>query len=230
MPPGDLPANGGGAGHAARGDGTPPSPPAVAQLLAELMLADPLLRESVVGDLAEEHHAIALRSSRRAADGWYLWQVMRSVAPLATMSALRRGTGGWLRVGVAVVIGYAMLVVLVIFTDQWLGALVAARNASPWVMPAASLAVGVLCAVIAGYVAAAVGGAARFAAVLALGVACVMLSVTMLRGGGDGTSLWYRAALATVVLPAVFSGGVLRARGVLVRSKRHPSRQGVPPS
>jgi hypothetical protein len=225
---GDFPVKSGG--HARGGDAEPSGPPAVAQLIAELVLSDAALRESVVGDLAEEHHAIARRSSKRAADAWYRWQVIRSIAPLAAMGALRRGAGGWLRTGLAAVIGYAVLAFLVILTNQWLGAFLVARSADSWIMPAASLAAGALCAVIAGYVAAVAGGAARMAAAFALGVACVTLSVLMLQGAADGTPLWYRVGLAAVVLPAVCSGGVIRARSALVRSKRNLPGQGVPPT
>ena len=65
------------------------APPRIAQWLVEKTLPpDPAERDAVLGDLAEEHAALAERDSRRAADRWYWRQAARSLGP----NLLRRWT------------------------------------------------------------------------------------------------------------------------------------------
>ena len=71
-----------------------PRPPRSAEWLVEKTLPpDPDEREAVLGDLAEEHAALAERDGRRAADRWYWRQAARSVGPNLLRRRARRRPG-----------------------------------------------------------------------------------------------------------------------------------------
>ncbi len=67
----------------------PHAPPAAAAWLLETLIASPLLRESILGDLYEEYSARAGRSRLRAAC-WYWTHSTRIIARLVITAALTR--------------------------------------------------------------------------------------------------------------------------------------------
>jgi len=196
----------------------PPAPPQVPEALAAAIVPDPQLREAVIGDLAEDYRLIAGQRSVPTATLWYWSQLVRSAIPLAFLSLVGTGWRGWLRLGWAVLVGYATLATLVILSNAILAALVPDQPGG-LAMPAASLAAGVVCAIAAGYAAAAAGRRAPLASALALGSAAALLSAAMLAGGGDGTPAWYQLGLGLVVLPSVVAGAVVRSRRVERRNR-----------
>jgi hypothetical protein len=192
-------------------------PPAVPTALVAALISDPRLREAVIGDLAEDYR-LAAATSKRAATLWYWSQLVRSAIPLAFLSYIGTGWRGWMRLGWAILAGYASLATLVILSDLILGWLLP-HAAGDLAMPVASLAIGVLCAIAGGYVAAWAGGRAPIAAALALGLAATLLSAASLVWGGDGTPVWYQIGLMVIVLPSVTAGACVRAWLLTRRNK-----------
>src|SRR5262245_55787982 len=95
----------------------PPAPPQVPEALATAIVPDPQLREAVIGDLAEDYRLIAGQRSVPTATLWYWSQLVRSAIPLAFLSLVGTGWRGWLRLGWAVLVGYATLATLVILSN-----------------------------------------------------------------------------------------------------------------
>lgn len=202
---------------------TAPGPPRWAELLAGALVADPGVREAVLGDLAEEHALRAEAGSARAADRWYRREVARSAARLAVCSIGGAGARGYLLTAAAVGAGYAAIAVLVGATEALLDVTL---GGSGWVRAVASLAAGVLCGVAGGYAAAAIGRRAPLLSSVALGVACAAISLALLRRPGDGTPLWYRIGVVVVFLPATAAGGLLRIRRTRKREVPPTGREG----
>ena len=194
----------------AESDMTPvPAPPALAEALVAALLADAHVREAVLGDLAEDYQLLAGESPARAAR-WYWSQLVRSAIPFALMSVIGTGWRGWMRLGWAILAGYACLAMLVVLTNLLVQGLLPYRPGD-FAMPAASLAFGVGCAIAAGYVPPRIRPPAPIAPACALGIAAALLSAGSLAAGGDGSPLWYQIGLMAVVLPAVVAGASVRA-------------------
>jgi hypothetical protein len=71
-------------------------------------------RETIAGDLAEEHALLAATTGSRAASRWHFSQVMRSAGPLLWANIRR---GGWLKTLGAALAGYFVIAVLVMASD-----------------------------------------------------------------------------------------------------------------
>lgn len=189
------------------------TPPPGAEFFGAALIADAELRDAVLGDLSEEHARLAQLRSRHAANAWYWSQLLRSAVPFSAMAVARGGCRGWMRLAIAVVVSYALLVLLVVRMDSWLFSVLGSPGGTiTWQMPVASLASGIICGMIAGYVAALVGRRSPFASALALGALCASLTIAILLRGGDGSPLWYQFGLLAVILPSTAAGALVRAR------------------
>ncbi len=188
-------------------------PPALATMFAESLVYDRDLRDAALGDLAEDFAVKCESNGASAARAWYWSQVMRSVLPLSMMSLRRAGFTGWLRLIATVAVGYIVLAVLVVISGNlFMG--VATNAISLYSL--ISLALGAGSAIIAGYLTARLGGKTPMLAALSLGVLCISISMLMFvyADGTDGSPLWYRIALALIVLPSTVCGAMLRSRQV----------------
>jgi hypothetical protein len=157
-------------------------------------------RESLVGDLTEEHVARANATSASAAFKWQLRQVCASISPLL-WSRLTRAT--WIStLGVALVAYIGVGVVE--FTANWaiLRALPGTRTYTPL-----ELIVTVPAVVLIGYF------AARFSrgAAALLGVMMLLVVTAMLLLSTEHMPLWYRMVYFCVGPASAFMGGRLRA-------------------
>jgi hypothetical protein len=188
-----------------------PHPPKLAVWIAESVVSDSDLREAALGDLAEDFTARIKDDSIAGANSWYWSQVMRSVFPLSLMSLRRAGLAGWLRLLATVLVTYIALAAMVIISDSWIMDI----SQNVWAVSIMSLAFGATAAVIAGYVAALVGGKTPMLAALLLGTLCLSLGLITFFGfidGDDGSPLLYRVVLTLSVLPACAFGAMLRTR------------------
>jgi hypothetical protein len=187
-----------------------PHPPKLAVWIAESVVSDSDLREAALGDLAEDFTVRVEDDSIAGANSWYWSQVMRSVLPLSLMSLRRAGVGGWLRLLATVFVTYVALAAMVIISDSWIMDI----SQNVWAVSIMSLMFGAGAAVIAGYVAALVGGKTPMLAALLLGALCLSLSLVTFGflDGDDGSPLFYRVALTLSVLPSCAFGAMLRTR------------------
>ncbi|HVE77551.1 MAG TPA: permease prefix domain 2-containing transporter [Gemmatimonadaceae bacterium] len=199
------------------------APPPIAELVLTGFVADRDTRDAVLGDLAEEHAVRCAESGAAAAARWYWRQTIASLPPLAGASLRRARAGGWARVAIAVVAGYAALVVLGLAGDAGLGRLTSrvGAPADEWWRLMASLALGGAGAVSGGWVAAAVGRRAPLASAAALGAACVAINLTALFAGASSGPLWYWLSFGVYVLPGTVAGGLLRLRQLRGRRSSH---------
>jgi hypothetical protein len=193
-------------------------PPRRAEFFAAALVADPELRDAVLGDLSEEYARVAQAGSTKSANAWYWSQLFRSAVPLSAMAVAHGGWVGWIRLVFATLLSYAFLVVLVIQTNQRLPHII---GLGLWRFPSEPLIADVFCAVAAGFVASLIGGRSPLAAAMALGSMCVGISLGLLANGGDGSSGWYQVGLSLIVFPSVMAGALIRAGG-LVRGRARP--------
>jgi hypothetical protein len=192
-------------------------PPPNAELFAAALISDPELRDAVLGDLAEDHRQVARTHSESAANRWYWSQLIRSTIPFSLLAINRGGMRGWMRLVLAVVVGYVAIAASVMVTDAVMTNVVIAAGISwpiipPWQYLAGSLGGGVICGVFAGYVAAVVGGRSPIAPALGLGVLCAAFSAFLIATGGFGGPLWYQLGILLIVFPATVGGAFVRAR------------------
>ena len=159
-------------------------------------------RETIAGDLAEEHALLAAKIGSRAASRWYFNQVLRSVGPLL-WSSVRRGE--WLKTLGAALVGYFVVAALVILSD-----LAMARLLSGGVVfySLVSLAVGFAVMMLGGYLAAWM----RPRAAILLAVLAAVMGLASLAVTGSGAPLWYQVGLIIIGPAASLAGGRIRAR------------------
>jgi hypothetical protein len=201
------------------------APPPFAERLAAALVADAELREAVLGDLAEEHDAVTRARGAQAADRAYRREVLRSVPGLTRVSVMRAGPGTWLRIAAAVVVGSVALSVLSAAGEALLDRVIGDAAPGDWRRLAASLTAGLLCAVVGGYAAAAVGRRAPLLSAAALGGVCVVAGLGMLVSGSTVIPLPYRIGMTIIVLPAALAGGVLRVAHSDPRPTHPPNRR-----
>jgi hypothetical protein len=200
-----------------------------AEWLVAYLVPDAGAREAILGDLAEEWHALATARGRAAATRWVWWQVAASAPHILVADARRGGPALAWAVLRATLLSYAALVVLVLLSNALVSALLGIGGTSTVVAgtgagdgaggagPGAAallafLAGDVLCALAAGWLAAAIGRRAPRATALSLGFACALLGLVLALASGGTPPLWYQLALALLVLPAVVCGERLHAR------------------
>jgi hypothetical protein len=193
-------------------------PPAIAECAVGALVADRALRDSLLGDLAEEFAEHGAQHGVARARWWYRRQAVWSAPYLVTACwwpapAARSRRLGALLAGVAG--GYLTLLLLHQVAQVAAGLLLteAGDDAAGWAFATCSLAAGVACAVLGGYVAARALPDAPLAAALTLAVACGVLGVTGMLVNGGVAPLWYWGGLQLVVLPVgACVGGLMRAR------------------
>jgi hypothetical protein len=192
-------------------------PPRAAQSLVEALLPDPETREVVVGDLLEDHAIVRRLHGATTASRWYWSQAVRSAPRLLQMTALQLSARAWFRCAALVLLAYVILAALVMAGQ------IVLQLVDPYVGSShrelLSVGMSTLCAVTGGFVAACLARSAPLANAVALGLFCVALSIGVCLTVMDTTPMWYRLALALVVLPATIGGGVLR-----VLMSRPPAR------
>jgi CubicO group peptidase (beta-lactamase class C family) len=200
------------------GDAPALAPPPFAERTLGALVADALLREAVLGDLAEEFaERCALHGPARARR-WYRVQAARSAPPLLAATCWPASGGRARRAGelLAAGLGGLVLVQLLHQAAQLLTtrALTSAGLAAGGALAVAcSLVAGAGCAVLAGAVAARRVRGAPLAGALALATVLGALAVAGVVANGGAAPLWYWVGLQLVVLPAgAFAGGLLRAR------------------
>ena len=153
-------------------------------------------RESLLGDLAEEHASRAASQSTAAASRWLLRQIGASIPPLL-WSGLRRAA--WpATLGVAL-LGYVAIAVMQLCIHWALGQS-ATYGAQPLLIVAPMVAV-------VGYLA----DRWRRRAALVLAVMMLLAMTAMTVWTTEDAPLWYRAAYFLVGPAAAVIGGALRA-------------------
>jgi hypothetical protein len=198
-------------------DRIPRPPPALAEYAIAALVADPALREAVLGDLAEEFADRCARDGAARARSWYREQVVRS-APAFVAACWRRAPVGHRRTRpllTGVVGGYLALLVLHLAAQFAAGVLLTpAGVADPaWAFVACSLVTGTGCALLGGYVAARAHPEAPLAAALTLALGCVALAATGMLVNGGAAPLWYWGGLQLLLFPlGACGGGLVRAR------------------
>ena len=202
------------------------APPLLAELVLAELAGDRDTRDAVLGDMAEEHEARCVDVGSVAAARWYWRQTLASVLPLGAAALRRAQAGAWARVAVAVVAGYAALILLMLLSDAglarvmtWLGA----GSTAGWPL-AASLGIGGICAVAGGWITAAVGRRAPLASAAALGAAFVAVNLIALFAGASRGPRWYWVAFGIVVLHGSVAGGLLRLRQQRARPSQPSDR------
>ena len=204
------------------------APPRRAEFFGAALIADPELRDAVLGDLAEEYARVAQAETPKSANAWYWSQLVRSAIPFSAMAVARGGWVGWARLVFATLLSYA-------FFNQFYGRAVvwlSHRSWSPspgaWPFILAILACIVFSAAVAGFVAALVAGRSPLAAALALGALAAMLSAYPLVGvffklgafsHAGPLPAWYAFAGISrllLVCSGFVAGGLVRG-GALVR-------------
>lgn len=203
------------------------APPLLAELVLAELAGDRDTRDAVLGDMAEEHQARCADVGPGAAARWYWRQTLASVPPLATSALRRARPGAWARAAVAVVAGYAALMLLMLLSDAGLARLMTwlrAGSDAGWPL-AASLGIGAACAVAGGWITAAVGRRAPLASAAALGAAFVAVNLIALFAGASRGPRWYWVGFGIVVLHGAVAGGLLRLRQLRGRASppSHPS-------
>jgi hypothetical protein len=207
-------------------DETPPE--RIACLLGALV-AEPSLREPLLGDMAEEFAERCARDGAAPARRWYRAQALRSAPHLVAACwwphvVARRRRLGRLVVGTA---GGYLTLLLLHQGVQLLAGLVltnAGDGGASWTLAACSLAAGAAGAVLGGRVAARALPEAPLAAALTLAVLCAALAVAGMLTNGGVTPLWYWGGLQLLVLPlGACAGGLRRAlRQARDADDRHP--------
>ncbi|MEO8620640.1 MAG: hypothetical protein ABI625_06220 [bacterium] len=199
------------------------TPPATAEFVAAVLMPDESLRESFLGDLAEEYDRVASHTSARAANRWYWSQLARSVVPLSLMAISCDGPRGAFRFLASVLGGYVLMMLLVVasvtgviwtfalahHTDYVIGAL--ALGDRPSLVGIWSVVTLITAGVASGYLAALVGRPSAIASAITLAVAGMLFVASESRGA----PLWFQLALNAILLTSVLSGAVLRSRNVI---------------
>ena len=204
-----------------------PEPPRLAALVVETLIGDPDVQTATLGDLAEDHAMVAVRDGDAAARRWYWSQVLRS-APWLARESLAAGIAPSVRVLVSVTVGYAVLAVLVFSADLMLMTIVGRDAHGMVLLSVLSLGAGVVSALVAGFVAASLGGRASLLSALALGVLCLILTM-LLAAAEQATPVWYRLGLAIIVLPGCCAGALFHAEmRTRLRRRSRPSFPGKP--
>jgi len=193
------------------------APPRLAEVLLESLGAPTDFRDALLGDLAEEFALRADRDGVGAARRWYYRESVR-----ATPHLLR----GWLRslhardlthLAGVVLSSYVFLLMLSGFLAATVRSVMVVFDVPPHVRPvtpddplllAVGLSLGVVGAMMGGYIAAWLYGRAPLIGALALGVAwsCVDLLAFAL---GPRAPVWYPFAVLLVVLVGTTTGGIL---------------------
>lgn len=191
-------------------------PPRVAEQMVAALIPEPELRDSVLGDLYEDHAALAVDAGPRAAARWYWSQALRSTPRLLSASAARLTARDWLTMSAVVIGAYACLAALVVASTVLID-LTLARRLSADGVAIVSLLASAACGVGGGYVAALLGRRAPLASAIALGAFCSVVAVAMIGAGPQQVPRWYSLGLLLIVLPATTTGGLLRVIGRLRR-------------
>jgi hypothetical protein len=153
-------------------------------------------RDAVLGDLIEE------RALQANPDRWYRQQVLRSVGSIVWAN-VRRGV--WLKMLLAALAGYAVVVVLVMLGEGWLVGRLwpEAAGSAP-----TSLLIGTVVMLLGGYLAAWM----RPTAPILLAAITVVMGFVSLLTTGDQAPLWYQLALIVIGPASAIAGGKLRRR------------------
>jgi len=160
-------------------------------------------RETLLGDLVEEHALLASTLPPRAASRWYWGQVLRSAAPLFWANIRR---GGWLKTLGAALAGYVVVMLLVMAGDLAMSRLLSAGKLAYSLI---SLAIGFPIMVLGGYIAECL----RRRGAVGLAVISALMAAVALASTGDGAPIWYQIALIVMGPLASVAGGRIRIRG-----------------
>ncbi|HTC43627.1 MAG TPA: hypothetical protein VK696_01125 [Steroidobacteraceae bacterium] len=157
-------------------------------------------RESLAGDLTEEHAALANSTSPSAAFKWQLRQVCASIAPLVWSRLTRTAWISTLGVALAAYIAVGV----VEFTANW--AIVRSLAAGTGTYTPLELIITVPAVALIAYFAARL----RRGAAGVLGVMMLPVVTAMMLSGAEHMALWYRIVYFVVGPAAAFAGGALR--------------------
>lgn len=210
------------------------TPPRVAESLLEALGADADYRDAVMGDLAEEFQARALRDGANAARSWYVREAVYAV-PALLRSAVRGVRARDFRhlAGLALtafvlsrfVGGFVLVLAYRLLSSADVG--VMNDGASVWVLLALKWSLGLTSVVLGGYIAAWLHEGAPLMAAMVLGLLWVMtgvaVSVILVATGAFPESMpaisnpWLQLANAAMLIIGTTLGGILR----VVSSRLH---------
>lgn len=192
------------------------APPPFAERVVGALVADRLLREAVLGDLAEGFAEQCAQHGPGPARGWYRGQAARSALPLLGATAWPASGRRARRVGVLLATGVGGWIVLqlLVLGTQLVAAVVLATaglSSGTWPRIAVTLVAGAGGGLLAGAAAARSARAAPLVGALAVALAAgAAAAAGMLANGGVGP-IWYWGGLQLLVLPIASSaGGLLR--------------------
>lgn len=199
----------------------PPPPPRSIETMLEALGAEPVFRDSVLGDLAEEFASRAERDGMASADSWYRREALRAAPHLLWSWARRlrvRGVAHLVGVMVSSYVSLLLLAMLVAATGygilRTLG--LPTEYHIPWanqlaasLLLAASLALGGLVGTLGGYLASWLGNEAPLATAIAFAVVLGVIEIVV-AALAPRFPLWYRCAVPAVVVVAITVGGMLR--------------------
>ncbi|HUK90802.1 MAG TPA: hypothetical protein VLZ81_10410 [Blastocatellia bacterium] len=160
-------------------------------------------RETLVGDLIEEHNLIAKAKRERTASRWYWKQVIVSVRPLA-WAWLR--SGRWLKTVGAATAAYVAVALIVVLSDVAMSGLLATLGEQIYAV--ISLLVAFPAMMLGGFIA----GSMRRSAPATLAAFSVVLGIVSLWRTGDQAPLWYQVTLILIGPVAALFGGRISAR------------------
>jgi hypothetical protein len=159
-------------------------------------------KETLLGDLIEEHASLASVLGRRQASEWFWSQMARSV-PSVLWANIRRGV--WIKALGAVLVGYLAVAMLVIVGDIVMSKLLPANEL---VYSLVSLAAAIPAMMLGGYLAAWI----RPRAAIGLAIFSTVMAIVSIVVTGDRAPLWYQAALTIIGPLAALAGGRFRIR------------------
>jgi hypothetical protein len=177
------------------------APPRLASWLLGLCLPQ-RDKETVLGDLVEEHALLASTLSPRDARRWYWDQALRSSARLFWVSIWR---GHWLKTLGAALVGYVAVALLVMGGDLAMSRLLTASETAYSLI---SLALGLPAMALGGYIAASM----RPRAAVGLAVIAGVMGVVSLAVTGGAAPVWYQLALIAIGPAGSLAGGRIRIR------------------
>lgn len=187
----------------------------------EALGAESRIRDSVLGDLAEEFASRVERDGIDRARRWYRREAMRAAPHLLRSgwrSVRQRGLGHMLGIAVTAFTG-TLIVEWVVFgitfgvlraLGVWRAPLRLYAGNPAWQV--SMVALGVMCATLTGYVAAWLDRDAPLLTALALGIVWSTLEGIGMAVAGGVLPEWYRLVVPLAILSGTVPGAVLRAR------------------
>lgn len=196
--------------------------PAYPERFLGMLIPDADIREAVLGDLREEHHRIATEGTLRAANRWYWSEIAESAIPFVMLWLVGGGARDRIRFGLAVLLGYLIMVgcmvaslvaiggVVAFFTNSTYASGLVAFAVTPGAMAVWSLGVAGVAGVASGRAIVRVGGRVALAGVLAVGVLGIPFVALTVAPDIAAAPIWFQLSLCAVLFPSTVMGAVWR--------------------